>query len=120
MIGAHESRRKLDPLAQRGYDYCCDIRETINTLRQRGQEPRAVWLGQDGYRAMYALWLGACGSAWDGIIPKHIAGVPCRVGSTGGQDYVIEFFDSAEHATLARQIKDRVFKVQDNPLFGTH
>lgn len=120
MIGTHESRRKLSPLAQRGYDYCCQIREGINALRQRGQEPRAVWVGTSGAAAMRALWYAACGDSWDGVLPKYIAGVPCREGSTGGHDYMIELFESDTHAHLARQIKNAVFKAQDNPLYGTH
>ena len=120
MIGTHESKRRFSPLGQRGYDYCCQIRETINALRQTRQEPRAIWLGQDGYAAIRQSWYEVLGDSWDGVIPKYIAGVPCRKGSTGGQDYVIEFFETDEQANLARQIKNGVFRVSDNPLYGTH
>jgi len=109
-----EQARRLDPASQRGYDYCCQIRERINGLRMIGIEPKCVWVGQDGARYMRALWFGACGENWDGVLPKMIAGVPCREGSTGGQDYVIEYFESQAEAEAARQRSG--FKVADNPL----
>lgn len=108
----------------RGRDYCCQIRETINNLRRRGVEPRAVWVGTQGAVCMRALWKDAAtgqnGQPWDGVLPKYIAGIPCREGMTGGQDYVIEYFETDEQAHVARVVKDVMFKVSDNPLFGTH
>lgn len=54
---------------------------------------------------------------YDGSLPS-VAGVSVHVGSTGGDDYVFEYHDSAAQAYAARDAS--VFKVQDNPLDGTH
>jgi hypothetical protein len=113
-----EAQRRLSRQAQRGYDYCSQIRETINRCRQLGSEPKCVWIGADGAHAMRALWFGACGEHWDGILPKMIAGVPCREGMTGGKDYVIEYYDSLADAEKARA--KSTFKAVDNPLQSTH
>lgn len=113
-----EVQRRLTPIQQRGYDYCCQIRETINAMRLTGLEPKCVWVGMHGAAAMRALWYGACGEHWDGVLPKYLAGVPCREGSTGGKDYVIESYASKADAERARQ--NHNFRAVDNPLQQTH
>lgn len=113
-----EKIRPMRRLARKGYDYGCQIRERINGMRALGMEPKCVWIGSEGAKAMRALWFDACGERWDGVLPKLIAGVPCREGSTGGQDYVIERYDDAELEAVKRARSP--FKVVDNPLQGTH
>lgn len=113
-----EAQRRLSPLAQRGYDYGCQIRERINGCRLMGIEPKCVWIGSNGAIAMRALWFEACGEHWDGVLPKGIAGVQCREGSTGGQDYVIEQYSDQELAERKR--RESSFNAVDNPLQGTH
>jgi hypothetical protein len=117
LVGTSESAQRYTPLARKGYEYCRQIRDRINGYRQMGIEPNAVWLGQDGYTAVRQCWLEVLGDTWDGIIPKWIAGVPCKCGSTGGQDYVIEYTDDQ----AARDARARSsFKVVDNPSAGLH
>lgn len=113
-----EVQRRLTPAEQRGYDYCCQIRESINGMRLMGMEPKAIWVGMHGAAAMRALWYGACGDDWDGVLPKYLAGVPCREGSTGGKDYVIECYDDQELAERKR--RESSFRAVDNPLQQTH
>lgn len=117
IIGAHETAIRYSPLARKGYHYCLQIRERINGLRRLGIEPKAVWLGQDGYVAIRQCWSEVLADTWDGIIPKWIAGVPCKKGSTGGQDFVIEWDDDQ----AARDARTRSsFKAVDDPLGGVH
>lgn len=117
LIGTHESAIKHTGAAARGYSQGKQIRETINRLRQLGIEPIACWLNKHTGDDMKALWYAVCGEQWDGVLPKMIAGVPMRVGLTGGKDYVIEYKDD-DSARQARQ--ESTFQVVDDPHAGLH
>lgn len=117
IIGASESQVRYTPQARRGYDYCRQIREIINNTRAVGIEPMAVWVNGDAANAMRALWFQVCGENWDGVIPKWIAGVPCREGMTGGRDFVLQYTDNQASHDAREQ---SAFKVVDDPHGGLH
>lgn len=123
IVGSHESAIKLSAVALRGRDRCWQIRDRINALRQLGIEPIAVWINAHTRDDMKQLWYEVQGGAkhgaqfWDGVLPKWIAGVPCREGSTGGHDFVIEWHDD-EAAHQAREVSR--FRVADDPHGGVH
>jgi hypothetical protein len=56
---------------------------------------------------------------YDGVLPS-VAGVQVKVGMTGGSDYLFEYHDTKAQDYQARDYKDEVWKVTDNPLDGTH
>lgn len=106
------------PAERRGSEAYKQIRDKVNRMRLMGQEPKAVWIGRSTEDDLRALWFRACGPAWDGVIPKYIAGVPCKVGSTGGHDWLLEFYPLQSIAEAVR--RDHAFKAVDNPLQGLH
>ena len=106
------------PAEWRGRDAYCEIREKINQMRRTGLEPKCIWIGADTAAGMKALWSRACGAEWDEILPKMIAGVECKEGSTGGHDYLIEHYSMTAIAETMR--RKSLWNMVDNPLQGTH
>lgn len=106
------------PAQQRGRDACVQIRDKINGMRWVGIEPKAVWIGQSTAADMCALWQRMAGDDWDGVLNVAIAGVPMFVGSTGGHDYLFEYYETRDEAERARLRSS--FNPVDNPLQGTH
>ena len=121
---ANEPLRRYASLqARRGREAYIQIRIQLHRLRTLHIEPRAVWVNSDTANDMRALWAEVCtvqGQSipmYDGSLPP-VAGVAVREGMTGGNDYVFEYHDTAAADHAARDAS--VFKVQDNPLDGTH
>ena len=118
-------RRYASLSARRGREAYIQIRTQLHRLRSLHIEPRAIWVNQATADDMRALWIevttaeGKLLPQYDGSLPS-VAGVSVRQGMTGGNDYVFEYFDTDAEAHQARDIMDKVFKVQDNPLDGTH
>jgi hypothetical protein len=101
------------------------IRTQLHRLRTLHIEPKAVWVNQATADDMHTLWCEVCNvpgahmTGYDGKLPS-VAGVQVKVGMTGGADYVFEYFDTPAESHQARDVMDRLFTVQDNPLEGTH
>lgn len=118
-------RRYASLQARRGREAYIQIRTQLHRLRTLHIEPKTCWVSPATANDMRALWREVCTAQgrstpmYDGSLPS-VAGVQVREGSTGGNDYVFEYFDSNAEAHAARDIMDRVFRVQDNPLDGTH
>ena len=122
----NQPRRRYASLqARRGREAYIQIRTQLHRLRTLHIEPKAVWVNQSTADAMHTLWAEVCNvpnvqrTGYDGKLPG-VAGVSVRVGMTGGADYVFEYFDTPSESHQARDVMDRLFKVQDNPLDGTH
>lgn len=111
-------RRYLSAASQRGRNAYISIRTHLHELRRLHIEPKAVWVNQATADDMKALWFEV--GAFDGKLPLGVAGVPMKVGMTGGQDYVFEYHDTRAEDHAARDWRGQVWKVQDNPLDGTH
>lgn len=116
-------RRYASLQARRGREAYVQIRTQLHRLRTLHIEPVAVWVNQATANDMHTLWLevtavtGGGQPRYDGTLPS-IAGLPVRVGMTGGHDYAFEY-----HATQALDHAARdasTWRVQDNPLEGTH
>jgi len=118
VIGGEKLIQNYTPAERRGREACIQIRDKINSFRWRGQEPKAVWINQRTADDMCALWTRMCRGQFDGQIQATIAGVPLRVGSTGGHDYLFEYYDTQEESERRRRA--HAFKPVDNPLQGTH
>ena len=105
----------------RGHDAYKSIRDKVNTLRRNGIEPKCIWINGQLHNDLHALWRRACGPTWDGVIPKMIAGLHCRVGSTGGHAWVLEYFDSNKLAGKIREDMTRAnrWNAVDDPSNGT-
>lgn len=104
----------------RGREAYVQIRTQLHILRSNHVEPLCVWVNQATAHDMHKLLAEVCGAdRYDGKLPS-VAGCKVKVGSTGGSDYLFEYFDSNAEAYQARDAMDKVFKVQDNPLDGTH
>ncbi len=86
--GFVEPTRTTDLAAVRGRDKAAAIRDQLRELRARGRVPLRVWINMDTARDMFALY--AAIAQFDGVLPTTIDTVPMALGSTGGQDYVIE------------------------------
>jgi hypothetical protein len=118
-------RRYASLQARRGREAYVQIRTQLHRLRTLHIEPKAVWVNQATADAMHALWAEVCNvpntqrTGYDGKLPS-VAGVSVHVGMTGGDDYVFEYFDTPAESHQARDVMDALFKVQDNPLDGTH
>ena len=118
-------RRYASAQARRGREAYIQIRIQLQRLRTLHIEPRAVWVSGETANNMRALWRevttveGKLLPQYDGSLPS-VAGVAVREGMTGGADVVFEYYDTPAEAHAARDKMDRVFKVQDNPLDGTH
>jgi len=114
-------RKYVSNSARRGREAYVQIRVQLWRLRSCGIEPKAIWVNQDTANDMHQLWQEVTGGgrAFDGVLPS-VSGVRVRVGMTGGHDYTFEYHDSRAKGEAARIAMDRVFKVQDNPLQGTH
>ena len=117
-------RRYASLSARRGREAYIQIRTQLHRLRSLHIEPKAIWVNTQTADDMHTLWLEVTGvvggqQGYDGKLPS-VAGVPVRSGMTGGHDYVFEYHDSNAESYAARDAMDRVFKVQDNPLDGTH
>ena len=118
-------RRYASLSARRGREAYIQIRTQLHRLRSLHIEPKAVWVNHATADDMRQLWVevtqvkGHDVGGYDGSLPR-VAGVPVRQGMTGGNDYVFEYHDSNAESFAARDAMDRVFKVQDNPLDGTH
>lgn len=116
--GAHETFYHYSPSEQRGADAYKQIRTQVNNIRALGIEPKCVWVGQSTANDMKSLWKRACGDSWDEVLPKRIAGVEVKAGSTGGRDFLVEYFDSNRLAEAIRRASK--WRAVDNPLQGTH
>lgn len=121
-------RRYASLSARRGREAYIQLRVRVHALRSQHVEPKTIWVSPATADDMRALWFevttvtggryhGQVG--FDGVLPS-IAGVAVREGSTGGNDYVVELHESAAESYAARDAMDRLFRVQDNPLDGTH
>ncbi len=125
MTATQPRRRYASVQARRGREWYVQLRVTVHRLRSLHIEPRAIWVSPATANDMRALWREVCTvegrstPQYDGSLPS-VAGVKVREGMTGGQDYVIEHFDTAAESHKARDIMNPVFRVQDNPLDGTH
>jgi hypothetical protein len=119
------ARRYASLSARRGREACVQIRTQLNALRARHIEPRAVWVNQATADDMHTLWLEVTAvtggrSNYDGRLPS-IAGLPVRVGMTGGHDYAFEYHAMRALDHAMREAKDaQGWHVRDNPLDGTH
>ncbi len=124
---ALEPQRKYASVAaRRGREAYVQLRVRVHALRSKHIEPKAIWVSPATAADMRALWFevtsvtgGQYHANFDGVLPS-ISGVPVREGSTGGHDYVVEMHESLTESHAAREAMDRIFKVQDNPLYGTH
>ena len=123
---ANEPQRRYASLsAQRGREAYIQIRTALHRLRSLHIEPKAIWVNTATANDMHTLWLEVTGviggqQGYDGKLPS-VAGVPVKAGMTGGHDYVFEYHDGGNAAShAARDAMNKVFKVQDNPLDGTH
>ena len=118
-------RRYASLQARRGREAYIAIRVRLHALRSLHIEPKAVWVSQETASDMRALWREVCTAEgrsapyYDGSLPS-VAGVPVHEGQTGGDDYAIEHYAEAGERYAARDAMDKYFKVQDNPLDGTH
>lgn len=117
-----EPKRKFATLlAERGRELSIRLRVEINDLRAKGKEPLRIWLSKAAADSIHACWLDVCQrrdvNYYDGVLPA-MAGVPLKVGSTGGADYAIEMYANEADAEKLRTA--RGFKVSDNPLYGSH
>jgi hypothetical protein len=92
--------------------------DRIHEMRRAGREPVTVWVLPSTANDMRALWKEV--GAFDGKLPLGVAGVLMKEGSTGGKDYVFEYFDTKRDEANARELKDPIFSFRDNPLAGTH
>ena len=117
-LAGRETFFRYSPAEQRGHDAYKQIRTQVNNIRAMGLEPKCVWVGQSTADAMKALWKKACGPEWDEVLPKQIAGVEVKQGSTGGKDFLIEYFDSNALAEAIRRASK--WQAVDNPLLGVH
>ena len=122
----NQPRRRYASLqARRGREAYVQIRAQLHRLRTLHIEPKRVWVNQSTADDMHALWCDVTmvpntrKVGYDGKL-QSVAGVSVHVGMTGGQDYVFEYFDTAAESYQARDVMDKLFKVQDNPLDGTH
>lgn len=117
-------RKYASQAAMRGREAYVQIRVAIHRARTLHIEPVCVWVNQATANDMHSLLIEVTSAQdrapqYDGVLPS-VAGVQVKVGMTGGSDYLFEYFDSAAEAYQARDAMDQVFKVQDNPLDGTH
>ncbi len=118
-------RRYASLQARRGREAYVQIRTQLHRLRTLHIEPKAIWVSGSTANDMRALWRevttveGTLMPRYDGSLPS-VAGVAVREGMTGGADVVFEYYDTAHEAYAARDRMNQVFKVQDNPLDGTH
>jgi hypothetical protein len=104
----------------RGREAYIQIRTQLWALRHQHIEPVCVWVNQATADDMHQLHIEVCGSeAYDRVLPS-VAGVSVKVGMTGGSDYLFEYHDTKQEDYAARDYKDEVWKVTDNPLDGTH
>lgn len=121
MIGGEKLIQNYTPAERRGREANIQIRDAIHLLRWRGIEPKAVWIGKSTADDMCALWSRMCGPGWDGRIEAKIAGVPVRVGSTAGHDFLFEYFETAEETEARRLAMEKQgWHASANPLQGTH
>ena len=111
-------RRYASAAAQRGRNAYISIRTHLHALRTHHIEPKAVWVTQSTADDMIALWHEV--GAFDGNLPLGVAGVPMKIGMTGGQDYVFEYHNTRAQDYAARDWKSEVWPLVDNPLHGTH
>ena len=118
---ANEPQRRYASLsARRGREAYIQIRTQLHRLRSLHIEPKAIWVNQATANDMHALWCEVCGPrAFDGVLPP-VAGVRVLQGMTGGHDYTFEYHDSRAEDHAARDWKQDVFPLVDNPLEGTH
>ncbi len=122
---ANEPQRRYASLsARRGREAYIQIRTQLHLLRSAHIEPKAIWVNQATADDMHALWFEVTAvvggrSGYDGRLPG-VGGLRVNVGMTGGADYVFEYHDTQAQSFAARDIADKYFQVQDNPLAGTH
>ena len=93
-----------------GRDISRAIREQINNCRRRGIEPKKVWLSQYTADCLHEMWTQIA-AAYDLVLPKGIAGVPCAVGvGLGNDQFLFEYHEDGK-------VNSAVLKpAKDNPL----
>ena len=99
------------PSAEAGRDYFRGIAEKIWECRNRGIEPREIWLSQHVADKMHAMWTYVC-KYYDCKLPLKISGVRAKIGMTGGQDVVFLYHEKAASNDQALQ------RPASNPLEG--
>ena len=101
------------PAAEAGRDFFRGIADQIWQLRNRGIEPKEIWLSQHVADKMHAMWTFVCRkNGYDNKLPLKISGVKCSTGSTGGQDVVFLYHEKAAAND------DRLQRPGSNPLEG--
>jgi hypothetical protein len=102
---AHESTIGAFPVAaQRGRDHCDAIRDAIQLAEMRGKRVQEVWINQDTADAMHALY-SFIAKRYDLKLPQKLAGVPLRVGMTGGQDVVLIYEEDTQRVIAQEEAK---------------
>jgi len=98
-----EQRLHLVGKAQTARDIYRHIREQINYARQRGVEPKKVWVSQYVADCFHEMWTQIA-QRYDLRLPVGVAGVPMFVGSGLGRNkFVFEYDADKEKAHTLRK-----------------
>lgn len=98
-----ETRLHLSGRAATGRDIYRGIREQINNLRNRGVEPKKVWVSPYIADCIHALWF-AVAQKYDMRIPPGVSKVPMGIGSgLGRANFVFEYHEDKEKGHTLRR-----------------